>query len=443
MAGIIIGKPLCVDGFRMGFRGREERDESSDRPGAWIRYDGEAPMLTIAPTGAGKGVSTLIPAALTHDGPIVVVDPKGEICAVTAAERARRGDRIAILAPFGLAGGMVPPHLRQHIASFNPIDVIRDAGDQAVDEAITMSSAIVPEASKTEPFWDHAARNLVSATLLWLATSAPAASAHLGALRRCLSSGDKVLAEMTAAMACCNHHDGVIREAAAMLSATPDKTRGSIVSTANNSLAFLRSASGLKSLTTSSISAQDIISGRPMSIYLVLPSDRISSHSTYLRLWLSAFTNLIARRTSAPSKPTLFIIDEWPAIGPLPALRTISFLLRSYGVRSIFCLQTAAQLRMMYPDWESFIHNAGVLQIFGNQNFSAAQTVADLTGVSPLGLTRSQQVLAVEGRPAFVSERISYLLEPRLSSMADPNPYYATGTGISVESERESTQEMA
>ncbi|MBN8913493.1 MAG: type IV secretory system conjugative DNA transfer family protein, partial [Rhizobiales bacterium] len=38
----------------------------------------EGHLITIAPTGAGKGVSCIIPALLTWRGPAVVVDPRGE-----------------------------------------------------------------------------------------------------------------------------------------------------------------------------------------------------------------------------------------------------------------------------------------------------------------------------------------------------------------------------
>ncbi len=35
--------------------------------------------MTIASTGAGKGVGCITPALLRHKGPVVVIDPKGEM----------------------------------------------------------------------------------------------------------------------------------------------------------------------------------------------------------------------------------------------------------------------------------------------------------------------------------------------------------------------------
>src|SRR5207253_2157203 len=43
-----------------------------------VRYDGDRHLLTIAPTRAGKGTTTIIPNLLTYGGSALVVDPKGE-----------------------------------------------------------------------------------------------------------------------------------------------------------------------------------------------------------------------------------------------------------------------------------------------------------------------------------------------------------------------------
>lgn len=56
-----------------------------------LRYDGQAHLITIAPTRSGKGVGTIIPNLLTVDRSIVCIDPKGENAAITALARQRYG----------------------------------------------------------------------------------------------------------------------------------------------------------------------------------------------------------------------------------------------------------------------------------------------------------------------------------------------------------------
>ena len=48
-------------------------------------------VLTVAPTGTGKGVGAVIPNLLTYEGSAIVLDIKGENYAVTARARAEHG----------------------------------------------------------------------------------------------------------------------------------------------------------------------------------------------------------------------------------------------------------------------------------------------------------------------------------------------------------------
>ena len=58
----------------------------------------EGHVITIAPTGAGKGVGCIVPALLRHEGPVIVIDPKGENVAVTArAHAGERGQKVVVV----------------------------------------------------------------------------------------------------------------------------------------------------------------------------------------------------------------------------------------------------------------------------------------------------------------------------------------------------------
>ncbi|WP_281029327.1 type IV secretory system conjugative DNA transfer family protein [Rhizobium azibense] len=56
----------------------------------------------MAGTRAGKGVSVVIPAIIDHDGPVAVLDIKGENSAVTLRIRRSLGRRVVVLNPFGV-----------------------------------------------------------------------------------------------------------------------------------------------------------------------------------------------------------------------------------------------------------------------------------------------------------------------------------------------------
>ena len=95
-----------------------------------ILMEPEGHLLTIAPTGAGKGVGCIIPALLRHEGPVIVIDPKGENVAVTARSRRERGERVVVLDPMGITS--------EPTSSFNPLDLIKPDLAAAVDVAMTI-----------------------------------------------------------------------------------------------------------------------------------------------------------------------------------------------------------------------------------------------------------------------------------------------------------------
>ena len=80
--GLLIGYSLeeeqhkPVMGFRFG-------DAIEDQEGGQellepILHTGDGHLITLARTGAGKGVGCIIPALLRYRGPVIVIDPKGE-----------------------------------------------------------------------------------------------------------------------------------------------------------------------------------------------------------------------------------------------------------------------------------------------------------------------------------------------------------------------------
>ncbi|MGB1288308.1 MAG: type IV secretory system conjugative DNA transfer family protein, partial [Aggregatilineales bacterium] len=76
------------------FQGRERNSIGVTTGNFPIHYTGDSHLVTIAPTGAGKGRCAIIPNLLRYRGPVVVVDPKGENYAVTARTRREMGQKV-------------------------------------------------------------------------------------------------------------------------------------------------------------------------------------------------------------------------------------------------------------------------------------------------------------------------------------------------------------
>ena len=81
--------------------------EESARPkiGQEIRYVGDRHLMTIGPNGSGKSRRVLLPNLAQLKGwSVVVVDPKGDLCAMTREYREKHGAKSVILNPFGVLG---------------------------------------------------------------------------------------------------------------------------------------------------------------------------------------------------------------------------------------------------------------------------------------------------------------------------------------------------
>ncbi|MEJ0023762.1 MAG: type IV secretory system conjugative DNA transfer family protein [Alphaproteobacteria bacterium] len=85
-----------------------------------ILYDQDRHLLTIAPTGAGKGRGVIIPNLLRFEGSAIVIDPKGETWHVTARRRREMGQQVYLLDPFGAVS--------KRADSLNPFDLFRRPG---------------------------------------------------------------------------------------------------------------------------------------------------------------------------------------------------------------------------------------------------------------------------------------------------------------------------
>jgi type IV secretion system protein VirD4 len=142
-----------------------------------LRYEDEGHILTIAPTGSGKGISAVIPNLLDYPGSVLVLDLKGENYAVTAARRARFGP-VLVLDPFRITGA--------DSAAVNPLDLLDPASELCDADAATLAHLLVLPATEGDTaFWEDEAAALLAGLLLYVAALEPEARRHLGTVASC------------------------------------------------------------------------------------------------------------------------------------------------------------------------------------------------------------------------------------------------------------------
>ena len=73
--------------------------------GRTVAFDDNRHVVTVAGSRAGKSATSLMSNLLTWDGSAIVIDPKGELATNTAKWRAKLGQDVYILDPFGEVTG--------------------------------------------------------------------------------------------------------------------------------------------------------------------------------------------------------------------------------------------------------------------------------------------------------------------------------------------------
>lgn len=414
--GLVLGRGRMAS-RRPGFHAEEERGGD-----ALIAYQGEAHLLTIAPTGAGKGVGCVIPNALLYPGPLIVFDPKGEAYAVTRRRREALGQNVVLLDLFGASGEASADGL-------NPLDLAEliDPGrpeDAAASLATLLSGGQV---SHKDPFWDITSHAFLTGLLTWLLTDCPPEERRFSRLYELFAEGD--LPHQLATLL----DDGAIRhptacaEIAAFLSHAEHQTRPSVQSTARQHLTLFGSAAVRRATDRTSFDLKALVTGKPLSLFIIVPPTKLLSHRPVVRLWLGALILALAARRRSPQRRTLMLIDEAAQLGPMPPLIQTATLLRSAGVTLWTFFQSPAQLEAAYGgEAMVLVDNAGVVQLFAPRNGRMAEAYARLLGdVAPetvMGLARDEQLLLLEGGHSFRARRINYLHDPLCAGLFDPHP---------------------
>ena len=337
-----------------------------------IFFDEEGHLLTIGPTGAGKGVGCIIPALLTYTGPVIVIDPKGEACRITARRRRQMGQEVIRLDPFGV--------IDRNTDGLNPLDILdfADPEDESRSLADLLGGGV---SSLRDAFWDNTSQALISGLISYLATSVHKEERRLSKLRAMFSGHDfpftlaKLLDKNEV------KSEDARQEFSIFLQNSERETRPSIQSTASQHLRLFGSQAVRRATDVSTFDLQDVIDGAPMTIYIVIPPTKLESHRSLLRLWIGTLLMAITMRKEQPPQRTLFIVDEAAQLGHLAPLRQTITLYRGYGVQAWVFLQDASQLRTLYPDsWPAIVNNCSVVQMFGPKNQRMAQEFAGLVG---------------------------------------------------------------
>ncbi|TDL74198.1 type IV secretory system conjugative DNA transfer family protein [Palleronia sediminis] len=436
--------------------------------GKLLSYDGPAHLLTLAPTRAGKGVGTVIPNLLWAERSVLVIDPKGENARITWAAREDMG-KLHLLDPFGVSG--------RPSAAYNPLDRLSaDSPDLSEDAASLADALVVDPAHQTgDAHWNEEAKALIGGLIMFCVAHEEPARRNLSAIREYLTLPPDRMADLVKLMQDSDAADGLVARAANRFAGKADREAASVLSNAQRHTHFLDSPRIAKCMARSDFAFADL-RHRLTSVFLVLPPNRLDAYSRWLRLLVSQALQDIARDAERPHSapeaspalsnasgaaqsatgrlkaPTLFLLDEFAALGRLEAVERAMGLMAGYGLQLWPILQDMSQLRDLYGQRAStFVANAGVQQVFGVNDYETAKWLSQSMGQGTIGyqteshrpgdmpttgtqitgrdlltpdeimqMPSNVQLLRVQGKPTAIAGKLRYYADPEFAGLFMP-----------------------
>jgi type IV secretion system protein VirD4 len=317
-------------------RGRARRDGTD-----WVRLGRSAVhSVVFAPTGAGKGVSCILPFLLDCPDSCVVIDFKGENAKRTADHRRRRfGHTTVILDPFRA----VTPHPD----TLNPLDEIRKGARTAPDDIRSLAAElIVRTGQEHEPHWNDAAEMWAAGLTACVVHHAPSTDRSLQTVRGLFETTKLE----TAIKLLSASDDEFVARMGHQLAHFKDRELSSALTTTSRHLRFLDTPAVAASTRSSSFRPDDLRRGK-MTVYLVLPPEHMQSCMALLRLWVGTLMRAVVRGGLQERNKVHFVLDEAASLGHgMKALSDAVDKYRAYGIRCQWYYQSMGQLKLCWPE---------------------------------------------------------------------------------------------
>lgn len=422
-----------------------------------VHYHQAGHILTVAPTGSGKGTSAIIPNLLRHPW-IFLIDPGGENTAVAARAWRQKGYAFSCLNPWGMHTAQ-PWSLPSH--SINPLNILDPESETFASDADLLADMIVVRSSREDgssAYFKEEARSGIRAFLMHIATAEPLSRQTLLTLREYITADAENWEALLTAMKANAAAGGTIAREATQLERREAQSEGefsAILSTMKQDTNFIEDPVMQAALAVSTVDLAELkgmrngakLPGAVLSV--VIPLEYLETHAAYARLVIGCALWTMQRAPLARGR-VLFVMDEFPALKRMDRIAGGLATLRKYRVWLWPIIQNIGQLKQLYgQNWQTFMSNAGLKMFVGAGDLETAQYISELCGEatievktrtpggdtvshSPRRLATAEEVMHICGTQqiAFVDNlkplllrKTPYWNRPSLRGRFERNPY--------------------
>jgi type IV secretion system protein VirD4 len=281
-------------------------------------------VLVMGGSGSGKSTAIAIPSLIAWRERAFVVDIKGELYAKT---RHRRPN----ILPFD--------PLDESSYGYDPYYQLNQSANLAGDAREIALALIVKSPDIKEPFWVDGAQNLFTGAIL-----------HYFLLGRSFVQTIEAIQDTMPKTLVNSIHSSKYVEARRFVGQFLDmdiKTLSGIYAELCNRIMVFGSDPLLRKCLSKKRIIKPTDLERGCDVYLMFPEDKLEQWHGLVTLIVNQFLKHFERRGERGNIPILFLLDEFPRLGKVEAVKGLATL-RSKKVHICLIVQSLAQLDLVY-----------------------------------------------------------------------------------------------
>lgn len=295
------------------------------------------------------------------------------------------------------------PHLGS-CACYNPLNEVRMGNREVKDVQAIVEMIIDPFGKGELDHWHRSAKTLLTGIILHVLYARK--DKTLSGVVDLLSDTKRPIYEVLESMLLTEHDpeglygwidkstgqptkiNQVIASVAREMKNKQFEELSGIVSTALAFLTLYRDPIVSQNTSKSDFTISDIIKGdKPLSLYIIVPPSDLQRVVPLTRLLINQIcsrlmedSRLAMRNSPTKEQRLLLMLDEFPALGKMEALKTALSFMRGYGLRAFLICQDLEQLYEIYGEKNSILGHCDIRIAYKPNTENTARKISALAG---------------------------------------------------------------
>lgn len=337
-------------------------------------------LLVFAPSRSGKGVSQVIPNALSFRGSLLVTDIKQEVYHFTSGFRQHHSQAVYLFSP---------GNNKHKTHCWNPLDFINSDPGRMIGELQAMIEVIVQKTGKEgDAMWINESRALALGLLVWLKDSGRPFT--LGELNNLVKGTANFVEYLKAVLDSAIIADNLINiDPVAFMNLNnfvqkSEKEQSGVKSNLTSCLTLWDDPYIVAATSRSDFDIREMRK-KPMTVYLGIPANQLERLAPLMNLFVQQFIGLLTEELPQPETDhyrVLAILDEFCNLGKMQKLRKGFSYLAGYHVHLMPVIQNVAEFYAMYGKDESdtFFQNTEYKIMYRQNSATDKEFVSKMLG---------------------------------------------------------------